>query len=64
MAPDIDVEDNDCVTVHVRKEKVPRIGERIMVGKRLVEVAERRWTPSGKLQVRDADSGSWTAVDQ
>lgn len=62
VAPEVDVDGS--VTIHVRKDAGPRIGESVMVGKRHVKVAERRWTPKGMLQVRDADSGVWVAVDR
>lgn len=62
VAPEVDVDGS--VTIHVRKDAGPRVGETLMVGKRHVTVAERRWTANGKLQVRDADSGVWVAVDQ
>jgi hypothetical protein len=52
------------VTIHVRKDAGPRIGQRVMVGKRLVEVAERRWTSKGTLQIRCADTGAWMEVER
>ena len=63
VAPEVDVDSGD-VTIHIRKDAGPRVGETLMVGKRHVTVAERRWTPKGMLQVRDADSGVWVAMDQ
>lgn len=56
--------DSGQVTIRVRKDAGPRIGQRIMVGKRLVEVAERRWTSKGTLQVRDSDTGAWMEVER
>ena len=61
--PEVEVSE-DGVTIHIRKDAGPRVGETLMVGKRHVTVAERRWTANGKLQVRDADSGVWVAMDQ
>ena len=61
--PEVEM-DGNSVTVHIRKDAGPRVGETLMVGKRHVTVAERRWTPSGKLQVRDADSGVWVEVQR
>lgn len=56
--------DSGSVTIRVRKDAGPRIGQRVMVGKRLVEVAERRWTSKGTLQVRDSDTGVWMEVER
>ena len=56
--------DSGSVTIRVRKDAGPRLGERIMVGKRLVEVAERRWTSKGTLQVRDSITGAWVEVQR
>ena len=56
--------DSGQVTIRVRKDTGPRIGQRIMVGKRLVEVAERRWTSKGTLQVRDSITGAWMEVQR
>jgi hypothetical protein len=62
VAPEVDVDGS--VTIHVRKDAGPRVGESVMVGKRHVVVAERRWTSKGLLQIRDADSGVWVVVDR
>jgi len=61
--PEID-HDSGSVTIRTRKDAGPRIGQRIMVGKRLVEVAERRWTPKGTLQIRDSITGAWVEVQR
>lgn len=61
IVPEVDVE-TGAATLRIRKDAGPRIGQRIMVGKRLVEVTERRWTPKGTLQIRDADTGAWVEV--
>ncbi len=61
--PEVEM-DGDSVTIHVRKDAGPRVGESVMVGKRHVKVAERRWTSKGTLQVRDADSGVWVEVQR
>ena len=63
FVPEVD-HDSGQVTIRVRKDAGPRLGERIMVGKRLVEVAERRWTSKGTLQVRDSDTGAWVEVQR
>jgi hypothetical protein len=56
--------DSGQVTIRIRKDAGPRIGQRVMVGKRLVEVAERRWTSKGTLQIRCADTGAWMEVER
>ena len=61
--PEIEV-DGDSVTIHVRKDAGPRIGETLMVGRRHVVVAERRFDSRGHLQVLDADTGAWLAVER
>ena len=63
FVPEVD-HDTGSVTVRTRKDAGPRIGQRVTGGKRLVEVAERRWTPRGTLQVRDADTGAWMEVER
>ena len=63
FVPEID-HDSGQVTIRVRKDAGPRIGQRVMVGKRLVEVAERRWTSKGTLQIRCADTGVWMEVER
>lgn len=63
VVPEVD-HDSGEVTVRVRKDAGPRIGQRVMVGRRLVEVAERRWTTKGTLQIRDADTGAWMEVER
>ena len=63
FVPEVD-HDTGSVTVRTRKDAGPRIGQRIMVGKRLVEVAERRWTSKGTLQIRCADTGAWMEVER
>lgn len=61
FAPEVD-HDSGEVTIHVRKDAGPRIGETLMVGKRHIIVAKRRYDPYGRLQVMDADTGAWYAV--
>jgi len=63
IMPEVD-HDSGSVTIRTRKDAGPRIGQRIMVGKRLVEVAERRWTPKGTLQIRDSITGAWVEVQR
>jgi hypothetical protein len=63
FVPEVD-HDTGSVTVRTRKDAGPRIGQRVMVGKRLVEVAERRWTSKGTLQIRCADTGVWMEVER
>jgi hypothetical protein len=63
VVPEVD-HDSGSVTIRVRKDAGPRIGQRVMVGKRLVEVAERRWTSKGTLQIRCADTGAWMEVER
>ena len=63
FVPEVD-RDSGSVTVRARKDAGPRIGQRIMVGKCLVEVAERRWTSKGTLQIRCADTGAWMEVER
>ena len=60
IMPEVDA-DASSVTIHLRKEVGPRIGEAVMVGRRHVVVAERRYDSRGRLQVRDADTGAWCA---
>lgn len=57
-------ETDDGVTIHLRRSAGPHIGEQIMVGKRSVTVADRRWDSHGRMQVRDEDSGVWYVYDQ
>lgn len=47
------------VTIHFREGHGPRIGERVMVGRRLVKVADRRYDQTGRLQLLDEDTGTW-----
>lgn len=61
VMPEVEAE-GDSVTIHVRKDAGPRIGETLMVGKRHVIVAERRWNSRGRLQIRDLDTGAWLEV--
>ena len=63
FVPEVD-HDSGQVIIRTRKDVGPRIGQRIMVGKRLVEVAERRWTSKGTLQIRCADTGAWMEVER
>ena len=63
IAPEMDA-DSSSVTLHLRKDAGPRIGETLMIGKRLVEVAERRWSGKGTLQIRDSLTGAWMEVTQ
>lgn len=61
IVPEVE-QDAGEVTVHVRRDSGPHIGDTLMVGKRHVTVAKRRWDPHGRLQVMDEDSGIWVAV--
>ena len=63
IMPEMDA-DSSSVTIHTRKDAGPRIGEAVMVGRRLVEVAERRYSGTGKLQIRDAMTGAWMELDR
>lgn len=47
------------VTLHFREDQGPRIGERVMVGRTLVKVAEKRFDQRGALQVMDEDTRAW-----
>lgn len=61
ITKEIDANANEVV-IHLRRDAGPRIGEGLMVGKRYVLVADRRFDGHGRLQVMDADSGGWYAV--
>lgn len=63
IMPEVDVDTGEVV-IRVRKDAGPRIGETLMVGKRLVEVTERRWSGKGTLQIRDSITGAWMEVVQ
>ena len=53
-------EQGDSITLHVRDYDVPRKGSCVMVGGRLVKVAERRYNEaSGQLWVFDEDTHVW-----
>ena len=63
VMPEVEVDAGEVI-IHVRRDAGPRIGQRVMVGKRLVEVKARRWDNHGRLQVLDSITGAWLAVDQ
>ena len=46
-------------TVRVRIDRVPRIGERVMVRGELVQVADVRYDQRGALWVMDEDTRAW-----
>lgn len=60
--PEVD-HDAGEVVIRVRKDAGPRIGQTIMVGKRHIVVAGRRWDTHGRLQLRDEDTGVWHVYD-
>lgn len=60
--PEVD-HDAGEVMIRVRKDAGPRIGQTIMVGKRHIVVAGRRWDTHGRLQLRDEDTGVWCVYD-
>lgn len=60
--PEVD-HDAGEVVIRVRKDAGPRIGQTVMVGKRHIVVAARRWDTHGRLQLRDADNGNWYVHD-
>lgn len=47
------------VTLHFRNDHGPRIGERVMIGRSLVKVADRRYDQSGAIHVLDEDTKAW-----
>lgn len=47
------------VVVHFREDHGPRVGERVMVGHRLVKVADRRYDQAGRLHLLDEDTHAW-----
>lgn len=47
------------VTLHLRKDHGPRVGERVMVGRTLVKVLDRRYDQSGNLMLLDEDTKAW-----
>ena len=49
------------VTLHVRGSHGPRIGERVMVGRVLVKVLEKRYDQEGRLMLLDEDTKAWFA---
>lgn len=54
---------DSTVTIHFRDDHGPRIGERVMVGKRLAKVADRRYDQAGRLQLLDEDTRIWEPWD-
>lgn len=58
VMPEIDA-DSGRVTVRIRRDAGPRIGDTVMVNRRAIVVADRRWDTRGHLQLRDADTGTW-----
>ena len=63
VMPEVDADTGEVV-IRTRKDAGPRIGESVMVGKRHVTVKKRRWDSYGRLQILDADTGAWVAVEQ
>lgn len=63
IMPEVDADTGEVI-IRVRKDAGPRIGETLMVGRRHVVVAERRFDSRGHLQVLDADTGAWLAVER
>ena len=63
VVPEVEVDTGEVI-IHVRKDAGPRVGESVMVGKRHVKVAKRRYDNYGRLQVMDADTGAWVAMEQ
>lgn len=47
------------VTLHFRNDHGPRIGERVMIGRSLVKVADKRYDQSGAIHVLDEDTKAW-----
>lgn len=47
------------VTIRFREDHGPRIGERVMVGHRLVKVADKRFDRDGRIQLLDEDTRTW-----
>ena len=47
------------VTLHFRNDHGPRIGERVMIGRSLVKVADKRHDQKGGLQLLDEDTRAW-----
>lgn len=47
------------VTLHFRNDHGPRIGERVMIGRTLVKVADKRYDQSGTIHVLDEDTKAW-----
>ena len=62
VMPEIGTKDGD-VTIRVRKDAGPRVGQTVMIGKRHIVVAARRWDTHGRLQLRDEDDGVWYVYD-
>lgn len=62
VMPEIDVSSSyDTVKIRLRKSRGPRIGERVMCGRVLVEVKDKRWTENGTLMLNDSITGGWYA---
>ena len=49
------------MTLHLRSDHGPRIGERVMVGRTLVKVLEKRYDQDGRLMLLDEDTKAWFA---
>ena len=52
-----------CVDLHVRDIEIPRIGQRVMLGGRLVEVCDIRYDNAGRVHVMDTDTGAWILLE-
>ena len=46
-------------TIRFREDHGPRIGERVMIGRSLVKVADKRYDQSGAIHVLDEDTRAW-----
>lgn len=62
IMPEIDADTGEVI-LRLRKEVGPLPGRRVMVGKRLVKVKDRRYDHKGNLQLMDED-GAWVLFDQ
>ena len=63
IMPEVDADTGEVI-IRVRKDAGPRLGDSIMVGRRHVIVAERRWSGKGTLQIRDEITGAWVEVQR
>ena len=47
------------LTLRLRRNHGPRVGERVMVGRTLVKVLEKRYDQAGNLMLLDEDTKAW-----